>query len=281
MPLSLLIREHGDAYVRDAERVLTFVAALNKAFDDSFEGVLDAYGGYVREQVVLQKAFNKDRTYRHTTVQDVNEPGGDERSRQRYLYTLAFSYVLAPHRYGMYSFLKRALNRHMVDRSQCLEIGTGIGLDTLSVLKAGGQVHTYDLNPLSRQCLEILGIAADAHFHNSVYGFDEDGRYDMCLMIELLEHLENPRAYLEGAFKVLRQKGKGMFSFALRMPQHDHVYLFDSLDQARAMVVDAGFTILDQEYFISSFFPIRNEDREALANDSKHAANYLCVVERP
>tara|TARA_Y100001970_G_C14077628_1_gene772900 strand:+ start:76 stop:588 length:513 start_codon:yes stop_codon:yes gene_type:complete len=159
----------------------------------------------------------------------------------------------------------------------CLEIGTGTGLDASFISLKGINIFSYDINVYSRLCLDILDTQGLVKFQSKFYNFDEEEHFNHCIMIELLEHLEEPLDYLIKANKILKKEGTATFTFALRMPQLDHLYLFESFEDAKKLVEKAGFEILDHNIFLSSFVDEKNEIADLKEKDDfNYAALYAC-----
>ena len=106
------------------------------------------------------------------------------------------------------------------------------------------------------------------------------GEYNNCLLVELLEHVENPVYYLQGVNTALKRKGNALLTFALRMPQADHIYNFSPVSECRLMVNNNGFDIIDEDYFISSFKEYDHPQKKELAESSRYGVVYACVARK-
>ena len=78
---------------------------------------------------------------------------------------------------------------------------------------------------------------------------DAAGEYGALVAGEVLEHVEQPLAFLR---KVRELAAPGAFIYvttAINAPEIDHIYLFDSVEQVRRMTAEAGLRIEDEEVF--------------------------------
>jgi SAM-dependent methyltransferase len=112
------------------------------------------------------------------------------------------------------------------------------------------------------------------------YTFDDRARYDFVSMIELLEHVSDPAAYLRGAHRVLADDGCAYLTFAVRMPQLDHLYQFDSVEECRQLAEAAGFRVVEDYCTINTHQPFAEAERWGLAADPKYAVTYCCLVRK-
>ena len=188
--------------------------------------------------------------------------------------------MLAPHRYEMFKYVKSYIQRFINPGDRCLEIGTGIGLDCSIIDKQKAFIDTYDLNTYSSFCLKKLNVSSKVSFFAKDYLLSNEEKFEHCILIEILEHLQDPLIYLQHISKILKDGGKAILTFAIRTPQIDHIYLFQSVTQARDMIAKTTLKIIDQDFFISSFMDYDVSQKEFLAEASKYPATYACVVQK-
>ena len=70
-------------------------------------------------------------------------------------------------------------------------------------------------------------------------------------MCEVLEHVEEPLALLRTLRKMVAPGGNAFISAPVNGPACDHIYLFRSIEDVAAMVREAGFGIVEQQYFLT------------------------------
>lgn len=85
-----------------------------------------------------------------------------------------------------------------------LEIGSGVGNGVLGAFP--NSVQGLEINPIAVQYCKSIGlnvkmIKADGAFPEA------DGAYDVCILDNVLEHIEDPRITLEECYRVTGEKG--------------------------------------------------------------------------
>ena len=157
----------------------------------------------------------------------------------------------------------------------------GSGLETELLDQRCARVEAYDPGPYSALCLELLGLTNQVIFRQEEYLFNEDRRFQQVVLVELLERVDEPGTYLSGVHRVLEPGGLCLATFAIRMPQPDHVFLFNSVTAARELIAASGLEILSEHCLVATFMEHDPKHAEALAESSRHAANYVSVLRRP
>jgi len=281
MPFHISLRKHGEVYRKDAGLIISLVSRLAEHFGDSMEKVIGEYSDRVREQVRDQKEFNRTGRYRYSQGSQIREIVEDAEFKKKDLYTLALSYILSPYRYELLLYVRSFADTRISAGEACLQVGTGIGLEAYLADRRMACIDTYDINPYSALCLSYLGVSPRVRFFPEEYRFQPSAMYDHCLAVELMEHLEDPAGFLAKMKRVMKRGGSGMLTFALRMPQIDHIFCFKTVSEARALVENGGLEIIGENYFISSFLGMDEARKAALAESSPFAAVYACVVINP
>ena len=281
MPIQICSRRYGSQYREDATWILTFVENLCVAFDMPFTCALDWYGSFVKKKIDTLRAFNRMGQPGYGFLGEPDASTDTEEFQKQSLVNLALSYVLAPHRHEMLRFTRNSLAEHLNAGDRCLDIGMGTGIEVFLADRSGCRLDAYDINPHSPTCLRLLGVSERVRFHEHVYTFTEPASFDLCILLEVLEHVRDPLELLRGVESVLMPSGIVIASFALRMPQADHIYQFSSVSQVRQMVGMTNLMILKEDYLIATFLGYDESRKEALAEKSKFSANYVCVLEKP
>jgi SAM-dependent methyltransferase len=199
--------------------------------------------------------------------------------RRHYLYALTLSTVLNRSRYELLRHYRRAVETHLPKGATILEIGTGNCLDA-AIASRRGPVSAYERNELSLVWLRLLDLAGRVDLRLEDYGFAEPRRFDFVAMIELLEHVADPAAYLQGASRVLRDDGLAYLTFAVRMPQFDHLTDFGSIQECRDLLAGNGFAVREEQCLVDTYLPFAEEDRWRLGDDPRHAVVYCCLAHK-
>jgi hypothetical protein len=70
----------------------------------------------------------------------------------------------------------------------------------------------------------------------------------------VLEHLEDPVAFLRGLRATMAPGAKAFITAAVNAAHADHIYLYRSADDVLAHLIDAGFT-LEQSFVGAAYKP--------------------------
>lgn len=194
--------------------------------------------------------------------------------------------------------VKRLLAKEETDGKTCLEIGYGAGDMLRTFAEKGMRVDGFDFSPYAREHAEALLAKTPLLAERVTFLADEHEwrvkRYDYIFFFEVLEHIEDDRAYLESLKASLTESGRIVFSVPAHMSKwgandsntgHYRRYEKDALTQ---MLCDAGYTV---DRFWNYPFPIhilldhflmkaaRKKERE-LANEEHDERTKRSGVER-
>jgi 2-polyprenyl-3-methyl-5-hydroxy-6-metoxy-1,4-benzoquinol methylase len=104
-------------------------------------------------------------------------------------------------------FFKKILTQLSTDNLQVLDIGGGTGW-MLDVLKQTDRRITFtqsvDIDTNAKKEAESKG---HAYFEGTIEAFNTDKKFDLILMLNLIEHVENPLAVLQKAEALLQNGG--------------------------------------------------------------------------
>ncbi len=267
-----LFELYGAAWAADARAMFQQVAAFARRCGEDLAAALASYGEWI-ERATLE------RLQAPSGGAAGEPPPQGERSGIHYLYALALSTALNRSRYELFCHYRETLRRHLPAGSRSLEIGAGTCTDA-ALAAQQGPVVAYETNPLSRRWLEVLDLAGCVDLRIETYRFDEPAAFPFVTMIELLEHVADPGAYLDGAHRVLEEGGLAYLTCAVRMPQFDHLTEFAAVEQCRELVMGHGFALLDERCLVDTFQPFAEADRERLAEDPRHSVIYCCLARK-
>ena len=175
----------------------------------------------------------------------------------------------------VFPFLVQILDAH-AGRLAVADIGAGVGGVSAELSRmlrcqrpnADVQFECFDLSPSATA--EGRSLFPDLKFHCGKIRY-EDGPWDVCLLIDFLEHLENPHAFLKMLSQkcrliVVRQPLQENFStwrhnnYSAQREQWGHVSFFNARS-FRCMAEAAGWEIQDARLFLAGEYGQSRGDR--------------------
>jgi SAM-dependent methyltransferase len=274
-----LTERYGKDYTRNATFILTHLEQFAAHYGDTLLGILRLYSDFTRQVVEDNKLFARTGHYENSSESDIEHLVSDPTFQLHYLYFLTLSSALLRNRYEVFRHYRSTVRKHLGGDNLCLEIGGGNCIDAM-FLSDFGRVDVFERNEMSVLWQKILGLENKVNLNIANYDFEDRAKYDFVTMIELLEHVSEPSLYLKGMHTVLKHAGCAYLTFALRMPQVDHLFLFDSIEQCQGLLSDSGFSIVEDFCTINTHQPFAEEARWTLANDPRSAVTYCCFVKK-
>lgn len=170
----------------------------------------------------------------------------------------AYEETAAGRQLQMRRLLERAIELHPAAKS-LLDVGAGTGLLVAEARDQGLQAEGVEP---SRWCVETAARTRDVHLHQGTLEdhADQLGRYDLVMLVDIVEHVDSPMTLLRGAMKVLapggrivivtpdvssplaRMMGRRWWHYRLA-----HVGYFDKASTLHALKL-AGLRAVDVEY---------------------------------
>jgi SAM-dependent methyltransferase len=239
----------GPEWVERCEESLQRLFPTHEALALAAQG----YALFVLHLLRAQKQFEKDRRYPSKSyAAAADETYFDERYMlSEYLPGLLLSHYLWPHHYRQLRFFDYAFVSQMrlTTPTRFVEIGVGTGLYSRRILQSVPSVlgTGFDISPAS---------AAFAAEH--IRAFELQDRYEIVLKdvvaepiapcdwlvcVEVLEHLEDPLAFLGALRAALAPGGRAFITAALNAPHVDHIYLYERPDEVHEQLRASGFAL--------------------------------------
>lgn len=253
--------EFGPAWEQDFEAMLERFYASDAALEDAVKG----YAAFVMDSMRRQKRFEQTLAYPAKTYAEAAAEVyyNDDYMRRQYLPGLLLSHYLWTHHYQQIEYYKAFflpwLARQGVQSFAEVGVGTGIysrlALQALPTLRGTG----LDISPLS---LEFSGA------HIGSFGFSDrytlrrqdilaedcPERYRAVICVEVLEHLEDPVAFLAGLRRLATPDARLFVTAALNAAHADHIYLYRKPEEVLAQVEAAGLQ-LEHSFFANAYAP--------------------------
>lgn len=251
------VEDFGPAWVADFEAELAaFFAGDTTALDKATDG----YGVFALDAMKLQKRFDKERQYIPKTYADVAAAVYHSPAYMYDLYLpgILLSQFLWHHHYLQLKFFRERFvpKARALGADSFYDVGVGTGFYSKELLQAlpkvrgtGCDISEHSLGHTWKM-LERWGLS-DRYERRRGDILEADLPPADCIVsVEVLEHLEDPPAFLRGLHRMLRTGGIGYITAAINAPNADHIYLYRSIQDVLAEISGAGFKVLEHdEYF--------------------------------
>ena len=244
------------SYLTDAERA-QFEDYLSFCTEQgiSLQYLAQCYNLIVNDTRREQMYFARHKKYRYSTYQEVaGSVYLNPEYMDQYMHGLALSGFMWPNHLHMNRFFERI---PVPERSgNYLEIGPGHGVHFVHALKQDRFQHYtgIDLSPtsidLTRRILRHKQLADNAKVELIGADFLSTplplAGYQMIVMGEVLEHVEDPRAFLVRIRELLAPGGYAFVTTVINAAAIDHIALFRTPDEVRALAVESGLRIAEE-----------------------------------
>lgn len=255
--VSKRVDDFGQPWLEEFEQELQkFFAGDMSALDKATDG----YGVFALDAMKLQKRFDKDRQYIPKSYADVAATIYHNSSYMFDLYLpgILLSQFLWHHHYQQLTFFRD----RFVPRARAIgvrtfyDVGVGTGFYSKEMLRAfpeargtGCDISDHSLGH-TRKMLERWRLAARYEPRKVDILTANLSPADSIASVEVLEHLEDPPAFLRALHRMLRPGGVGYITAAINAPNADHIYLYRSITDVLKEIEDAGFKVIEHaEYF--------------------------------
>lgn len=202
--------------------------------------------------------FHREGRYRLSTFEEAaREVYSDAAYMARYIDGLLLSQILWFNHAGTFEmFLNRVLGGF--DRPfDYLEIGPGHGLMVYLAARSPltRRIEAWDVSEVSldetRGALERLQTPKPVTLRQAdILGASPpEGKFDLVVISEVLEHLERPDEAVTFLAGVLSPGGRLFASIPLNSPSPDHIFLFETPEAVTQLFEQAGMRVETMELF--------------------------------
>jgi len=243
-----------------------------------------AYLKMCADMMISHLYFYKHNKYPLSEQKDAFEKVYDNVDEMKsYVYGIAISQFLWPTHFAMHSFFIEKIKKTDSNIKNYLEIGCGHGLFLNEAIKKFGDKINYEIVDISKTSIEITKsiinflVKEDLKIKYSlqdVLKTNFDKKFDFIEMGEVLEHVDKPGFLLKKINKILAEEGQLFMSTCVDCPTIDHVYHFRSVGEIEAMVVNAGFKIIDK-----AILPVEDMPMDEIIK-KKITINYCALLKK-
>lgn len=235
-----------------------FVDNIDRLFGreaGGWEAAVDGYAEFALDAMRNQKYFEANRTYRYHSLAEIE--GRFYRSEahmmRNYLPGMFLSHYLWPHHFRLLTFFReQILPAVPAGARRFYDVGIGTGVYSREVMRAlpqasgtGFDISEYSI-AFTRNLLTAFGLSDRYSFVlSNIYTASlPEAKADFLVSQECLEHLEDPTRFCEILLALTRPGGRAYITAAINAAHSDHIYLFRSPDEVRALLEGVGWRIM-------------------------------------
>lgn len=280
--LTEFANRQDDTYWDIAETLCSRLQRNLLADGDAMSVAADSYNGVCRDLLFEEFRFRKTGQYPSDSAKSAFENVySNQDVMRKYVVGLLLSHLFWPNHYKMLRYFQAEIAKH--NATSALEIGAGHGLFVTETMRAfpNATVTVLDISEASlgvtREMLQAFE-ADESHVEfvlNDFLEYAPAGRkWDLIVMGEVLEHVNEPSRFLRQAHAILSPNGRVYMSTCANCPAVDHVYRFHNPEEIRVMLREAGF-VIESDLAL----PARNVP-EALWEKELVTINYSAMLRR-
>lgn len=253
---SVIDKQYGEF---GSEWLSEFETDLAIFFSGDMEKLRLAIQGYIKfalDGMLLQKRFDKTGRYEPKTY---DQAAAKVYQNEQYMHTLYLPGIYLSHFLWRHHFMQHLyfldqfvpkVKAHGGTTYYDVGVGTGFYLREMLRRIPGLRGHGFDLSPSSLSYTDRMVTAFGLRDRctlnlQNILTDPPSPPASFLTNVEVLEHLEDPLAFLKGLNKLLAPGGLGMITAAVTAPNADHIYLYNSVDELVAQAREAGFMVID------------------------------------
>lgn len=234
--------------------------------DEALASAVKGYSAFALDSMRRQARFEKDLAYPAKTYEEAAQEVyfNDDHMMGVYLPGLLLSHFLWPHHYRQLQFFDAAFVAPMgvAGGDRFVEVGVGTGLYSRRLLQALPEAtgHGLDISPSSQayanRHMSAFGLGDRYQVHLRDVADEAEASTPWLVCVEVLEHLEDPVAFLKTLRRTLAPGGRAFITAALDSANADHIYLYRTSEQVQAHLEAAGFA-LEQAFLGAAYRPVQ------------------------
>lgn len=230
-----------------------FGAEYNTKWDEAVKG----YISFCTDALKAMNYFERFGKYKASSYEECLEMcyKSPEYMKLRYLPGQYLSHYIWPHHQRM---LRRYLTEFLPsikdNVSTFYEIGVGCGMYSQKTLEYMPQVKGigYDISDYS---LEFTDMVVKNHglsdryqvLNQNILETIPDTKADLVICQEVLEHIEDPQAFVDALYAVTKSGGYGYITAAVNAAHTDHIYLYTDPKEVEQQLLNSGWKIIKSQ----------------------------------
>jgi len=230
---------------------------LMEEYNISAEKIADCYIKLCKDMVLEQIKFKKTGKYSSNSFAEVaDRVYHSKHEMEAMVYGLAMSQFLWKNHYGLFDYFIETIGelQESEEITNYLEVGPGHGLHLVESLKTFEAAH-FDVVDISSISLDLskkvvkhfVGSNVDVSFHHQdIRDYKGICSYDLVVINEVLEHLEDPLEMMKCVVDLIGNNGVVFLTTCANAPSIDHIYLYDSVESIQDQINESGLEIITE-----------------------------------
>ncbi len=253
------IKELRKSYPSLFEELLELIYRYFKDGDYNANQVSADYLHMVNDMRKEGKFFYKTGEYYCKSQEDAYKNVYSNKEVMSYYMTaLLISQVLWKHHFLTFVFFQEEISNLFPKNKQVsiFDVGPGHGFFSFLVKKEFPEYKKIDIVDISETSLEmakkVLGYdgVKISYTLQDIFKHDGSKKYDLILLGEVIEHLDDPGAILKKMAALLKEDGVLWVTTPTNAPALDHVHLFENREEVLQLLQECG---LSPKKYFSSF----------------------------
>jgi 2-polyprenyl-3-methyl-5-hydroxy-6-metoxy-1,4-benzoquinol methylase len=238
----------GEDYAASAAAYFERYDAALRLDGKSIDFGVDCYLKLSSDMTAERINFLRTGRYANNSYKEVERRiYGNPAIMEYHMHGLALAQYLWPEQYARIEYFRGNLPAFAGACAAYLEVGGGHGLYAwmaLQLLPPDAGIDLLDISASSiKLARQVIGPSRIKYILQDIFEFQPPRKYDFITAGEIIEHLEDPLAFLNRISSLLNPGGAIFFTTSLNAPMIDHICLFDDARQVRDLIASAGLKI--------------------------------------
>lgn len=246
------VERNRATHEREFSELLTLIYKFFSARNLTDEQVATSYLKMISDMRIEGLSFKKTGLYSCKSQHDANvKVYSNSAVMDYYMDALLMSQILWAHHFEMLIYFKQMLAAPLFkDIESVLDIGPGHGFFSFLTLEELPALKRSEIVDISESSLAmtkaILGDKGGMinYYKKDIFDYSSSEKYDLIILGEVLEHLDDPLSILVQLRKLLSSNGHLWITTPTNAPALDHVYLFKNKEEIEELLLKAKFKIV-------------------------------------